>query len=135
MRLRVEAEVSPTESREKVESAVRQVFPTLLLKLEEGKLVGESGEVSSLDRLHYLLRARRILDAARSAMFAGLEGDASRFSLNKQAAFVGKVAFAGEESPLGPVVVEVQAPDVERLLDYLAPRTKDGKPIEEIGYP
>jgi hypothetical protein len=76
-----------------------------------------------------------ILDAARSVMFAGKRENKVRFMLNKQAAFVGKISFTDGESPLGPIVVVLEAPDIGRLIDYLAPRTKDGKPIREITYP
>jgi predicted RNA binding protein with dsRBD fold (UPF0201 family) len=57
-----------------------------------------------------------------------------QFMLNKQVAAVGKVSFTTGESPLGPIVVTIETPDIERLIDYLAPRTRDGKPIEEIRY-
>jgi predicted RNA binding protein with dsRBD fold (UPF0201 family) len=54
--------------------------------------------------------------------------------LNKQVATVSKVSFTDDESPLGPIIVTIEALDIERLIDYLAPRTRDGKPIEEIRY-
>jgi hypothetical protein len=135
LRVRVEVEVRPTESEEKVRTAVKNIFPTLELRLMEGRLVGESNEVHTLAKFHQLLRLRMILDAARSVMFAGKSGSAVRFMLNKQAAFVGKLSFTDGESPLGPIVVVLEAPDIERLIDYLAPRTKNGKPVKEITYP
>lgn len=134
MRLRVEAEVRPTEAREKVEAAVKKIFPTLELGQVENSVVGESADVGSLSRLHQLLRQQRILDSARSVMFSGRRGGSTRFMLNKQAAFVGRVSFTEGESPLGPIVVTLEAPDIDRLIDYLAPRTQDGKPIREIIY-
>jgi hypothetical protein len=135
LKVRVEVEVKPTESEEKVRTAVGNIFPTLELRLIKGKLVGESTEVHTLAKFHQFLRLRMILDAARSVMFAGKRENMVRFMLNKQAAFVGKLSFTDGESPLGPIVVVLEAPDIGRLIDYLAPRTKDGKPIEEITYP
>jgi len=44
------------------------------------------------------------------------------------------VSFTEGESPLGPIVVTLEAPDAEHLIDYLAPRTVDGRPIKEIRY-
>ena len=134
MRLRVEAQVKPTESREKVEAAIKKIFPTLELSQTENSLAGESTRVESLDRLHQLLRQQAIRDSARSVMLRGRRGNVVQFMLNRQAAFVGKVSFSGGESPLGPIVVMLEPPDIERLIDYLAPRTREGKPIKEIEY-
>lgn len=134
MRLRVEAEVKPTEAEEKVEAAVKKIFPTLKLNQTESSLVGESTRAESLDRLHQLLRQQAIRDSAHSVMLRGRRGNVVQFMLNKQVAFVGKVSFTGGESPLGPIVVTLEAPDIERLIDYLAPRTREGKPIREIEY-
>ncbi|MCS7131181.1 MAG: hypothetical protein NZ934_00395 [Hadesarchaea archaeon] len=134
MRLRVEAEVRPTEDPAKVERAVKNIFPTLELSLTENIISGESREVEALDRLRQLLRSQAILDSARSVMRRGMQGGVVRFMLNKQAAAVGKVSFTDGESPLGPITVVIEARDTERLIDYLAPRTANGKPIKEIEY-
>ena len=134
LKLRVEAEIRPTEDQAKVEAAVKKIFPTLQLSTAGNFLVGESAEVGALDRLHQLLRLQMILDSARSVMQRGRHGNIVRFMLNKQVATVGKVSFTDGESPLGPIVVTLEAPDIERLMDYLAPRTREGKPIREIKY-
>ncbi len=134
MRLQVEVKVKPTEDKEKVEAAVKKIFPTLELSQNENSLVGKSVRAESLDRLHQLLRGQAIRDSARSVMLRGRRGNLVQFMLNKQVAFVGKVSFTGGESPLGPIVVTLEAPDIERLIDYLAPRTREEKPIREIRY-
>lgn len=134
MRVHIEAEVRPTEDPAKVETAIKKIFPTLQLDRVKNSFVGESSEVETLDRLHQLLRLRMVLDSARSIMRKGRRGNMVRFMLNKQVATVGKVSFTDGESPLGPIVVTLEAPDIERLIDYLAPRTREGKPIREIKY-
>lgn len=134
MRLRVEAEVKPTEAKEKVEIAVKRIFPTLELSLTGNLFVGESTSVESLERLHQLLRQQAIRDSARSVMLRNRRDNAVQFMLNRQVAFVGKVSFTAGESPLGPIVVTLEAPDIEGLIDYLSPRTREEKPIREIRY-
>jgi hypothetical protein len=135
LKLSVEVEVRPTESVEKVKTAVKNIFPTIELQPVDGKLVGESADVQALEKFHQRLRLLRILGSARSVMFSGRQDNTTRVMLNKQAAFAGKVSFTDGESPLGPIVVAFEAPDIEHLIDYLAPRTKDGKPVQEIDYP
>ncbi|MEM4188164.1 MAG: RNA-binding domain-containing protein [Candidatus Hadarchaeum sp.] len=132
MKLRVETEIRTTESREKVEAAVRNIFPDLKLELVGQKLVGESTDIASLSKIHQLLRQQAILDTARSTMFANRKDNTTEFMLNKQVAFVGKISFTDGESPLGPIKVHLEASDIERLIDYLAPRTREGKPVQEL---
>jgi predicted RNA binding protein with dsRBD fold (UPF0201 family) len=134
LKLRVEAEVRPTEAREKVEAAVKKIFPTLELKQVGDYIVGESADASSLSKLHQLFRQQAILDSARSVMLKRKQGETTQFMLNKQVAFVGRVSFTDGESPLGPIVVTLEASDTNRLIDYLAPRTREGRPIREITY-
>ncbi|MFH1821802.1 MAG: RNA-binding domain-containing protein [Methanobacteriota archaeon] len=132
MKLRVEVDVKPTESREKVEAAIGKIFPTMALEQAGHSLFGESTEVESLSRLHQLLRQQAILDTARSIMFSNKSGNSTRLMLNKQVAFVGRISFTEGEAPLGPIVVSLEAPDIELLIDYLAPRTREDKPIREL---
>ena len=134
MKLRVEAEVRPTEAKEKVEVSVKNIFPTLEFIRVGDLLYGESTRVEALARLHQLLRLQAILDSARKTMLRGRRDNVVRFMLNKQAAFVSRVSFTDGESPLGPIVVTLEAPDIERLIDYLAPQTREGRPIREIEY-
>jgi len=134
LKLRVETEVRATEDQTKVEATIKRIFPTLQLNRVGNYLIGESSDVRALDRLHQLLRLQAILDSARKVMRAGRQDDLVQFMLNKQVATVSKVSFTGDESPLGPIVVTIEASDIERLIDYLAPRTRQGKPIEEIRY-
>ncbi len=128
--LRVSTPVYPTEVEEKVRTAVTNIFP---IEPYQG-LYGE-GNLESLRKLHLLLREERILDTARSIFLAGMEGNAIKFHLNKQAAFVRKVNFSTGNESLGSIDVEISAEnkkDLFKIIDWLAPQTVEGKPVEEI---
>jgi predicted RNA binding protein with dsRBD fold (UPF0201 family) len=132
LKLRVEAKINPTESRDKVEEAVKRIFPALQLELREDSLVGESSQPKVLENLHQQLQLQAIRNSARKVLRAGREDDALRFMLNKQAATVSKVSFTDGESPLGPIVVTIQASDPDLVVDYLAPRIREGKLIKKM---
>ena len=121
--------VRPTESPEKVAGALEMLFSGIELATSENRIEGRGG-AKSLSTLHRLLREQRILDTARSVMLHGTVGDSIQFRLNKQAASVGKVSFPPGEEPLGSIHVEIRGP--ETLIDWLAPETFEGRPIEEI---
>lgn len=136
VKVAVSALVYPTELQEKVKTAITNIFPIELHTEEYGipLLCGE-GELESLRSLHRRLREERILDTARHILLTGVEGNTTQFRLNKQVAFAGKVNFPAGEKSLGSIYVEISAGDKEYLLkiiDWLAPRTIEGKPVEEI---
>ncbi|AEM37916.1 protein of unknown function DUF54 [Pyrolobus fumarii 1A] len=136
-RVRVEAEIRPTEDPEKVKQAVLNVFIPDRIRIEEyGEyrlLVAEADSLRSLERLHQLLRQDRILDAARRHMTRGVEKGFLVFKLNKQVALVGHVSFVDmdSEAPMGPITFIVEWDKPEEVVDWLAPPTRMGRPIYE----
>jgi predicted RNA binding protein with dsRBD fold (UPF0201 family) len=134
--VRVFAPVNPTEIREKVEKAISNFFP-FELKLQDFEITGLSGEgdLESLRTLHLRLREERILDTARNILINGIEGNTTKFLLNKQVAFAGKLNFPVAEESLGSIHVEISAENMSELfkvIDWLAPQTIEGNPIMEI---
>ena len=126
----ITAPVHDTEVTARVADAVRNLFPEADPDHREGELVAE---VHTMDGFSQELHRAEILDTARSVFFDDLVGDAFSFDLKKQAAFEGRVNFAvGEPAELGDirVVVTVRTPDAESYIDYVAPPTEDGKPID-----
>ena len=123
--VRVETDISPTESEEKVKTAVMNIFGNVSMETTGGVLRAEAKGQQALVRLRDLLRAERIRGAARKAFFRGIRGNMIGFFLNKQVAFAGHVSFSEEvgESPLGPLRVTVECGNPTELVDWLAPRT------------
>ncbi len=125
----VRALVKPTERVERVVAAIERIFPGLTLDIREDVVQGYGG-AASLIRFHKILREERILDTARSVMLAGRIGDSYQFRISKPGAFMGRVGFPPEEEPLGSIHVEISGG--YNIIDWLAPRTVDGKPVIEI---
>ncbi len=133
----VEAEVRPTEDEGKVIQAISNVFEFKELKKEQRGnqiyLIAE-GDEESLQKLRELLRRERILDAARRIMLSRKDERHVIFYLHKQAAYVGRVTFCQptRESPLGPLSFYVETEDSRELINWLAPRTIRGIPVDEL---
>jgi len=128
--VRIEAPVEPTEVTDRVEDAVSTVFPNAEFNHEPGKLVAET---HTLEPFSDVLHEQEILDTARREFFNGTTDDSFSFGLKKQAAFEGVVNFAvGNPDELGDITVEVtvREPDVETIIDSVAPPTEDGTPID-----
>lgn len=108
-----------TEVREKVVRAVLNIFPDLIVRLEDGLLKGEG---SSLEKLKELLVRQKIRDAARRVLLRSVVENRCAFELNKQAAFMNKVSF-GEKAPLGNISVTIESSSIMELIDEIAPST------------
>ncbi|KAB1187022.1 MULTISPECIES: RNA-binding domain-containing protein [Haloferax] len=128
--VRIEAPVRDTEVTDRVADAVENLFPGVELTHEPGKLVAETHE---LERFSERLHEQAILDTARREFDKRRDEDSFSFALKKQAAFKGVVNFSvGNPDELGDIEVHVTVrdPSVEELVDYIAPPTEDGRPID-----
>ncbi len=142
MYVRVETEVRPTESEERVLRAIKNLVEVENIRIIEVRkgyklVIGESSSIHSLRKIHDLLRRQRILDTARNIMMRKAREGVMTLKFNKQAAFQGIIAFAEEdlESPLGAITLTVVSDKIEDLIDWLAPRTSRGKPLWERSPP
>lgn len=130
--VRIETPVRDTEVTDRVADAVRNVFPDAEPAHEEGMLVAEA---HTLDAFSDVLHEQEILDTARRVFLRNSTDEGFDFSLKKQAAFEGVVNFAvGEPDELGEIDVEVRVrePDVEAFIDYVAPETDEGRPVDPV---
>lgn len=126
----METEVHPTESEEKVKSAVNNILGNLAITVQaQGKgsvLRAEAKGKDSLFKLRNMLRNDRVRDAARRLLFKSIRGDNIIFCLNKQVTYSGHVSFSEEtaESPLGPIRVTINADNPRSLIEWLAEKTE-----------
>jgi predicted RNA binding protein with dsRBD fold (UPF0201 family) len=126
--LHVEAEINPTESQQKVEQAIRNLFGDLRTETKPLRkanlLTAEADGIEPLTKLRDLLRRERIRSAARRVFMDGMDRNTIRFCLNKQVAYAGHVSFSKEEgeSPLGPIRVTIECEDPRELVDWIAPK-------------
>lgn len=129
----IQAEIKSTESEEKVNSAIMNVFGdvnTIIGSINKSKILKcKLKGRESLFRFKDMLRLDRIRDASRKALLKCIVGNKIVFFLNKQVAFVNHVSFSEEvsESPLGPIRVEIHSDNPKSLINWLAPKkTKSG---------
>jgi len=124
--------VRDTEVSGRVVDAVRNLFPEAEVRREDRRVVAEAHDLEHLsERLH----EQEILDTARRVFRQNRTDEGFAFALKKQAALEGVVNFAvGEPDELGEIDVEVRVrePDVESFVDYVAPETDEGQPVDPV---
>lgn len=140
-RVRVEIPVRPTEKEEYIVEILKVLMDPQEIKVEgeitNRKIIATSNCLSSLKKLHYLLRSERILDSARKFLKAGSSNEMITVLLHKQALAAGRISFVSsdKESPLGAVRLMIFGKDVEAIINWLAPMTKSGRPVREFDIP
>ena len=124
--IEISCPVYPSEDPEKVRTAILKVFPDAQLEVSDENITGTS---ESIERFSKQIRKQKILDTTRSVMIRGKRGDRTRFYLNKQVAYVGKISFCEEKTILGTIKVLVIDDDIDALIDRVAPVTVDGEEV------
>jgi predicted RNA binding protein with dsRBD fold (UPF0201 family)/dephospho-CoA kinase len=114
VRISIETRIYNTESQEKVECAIRNIFPDAVLTRSDDCVKGES---STLETFATLLRVQRIRATAKTELMKGLASGSFRFVLNKQVALTGKVNFS--QDSLGPIFVRVEVLTPSELIDAI----------------
>ena len=124
----VEAEINPTETEEKVKTAVANMFGNAAIEVKPSHLgnvlFAEAKTRTFLENFRNVLRRDRVRAAARKILNSKVRGNTISFCLNKQVAFVGHVSFSQEtgECPLGPIKITIETENPRELIDWLAPR-------------
>ncbi len=126
MTVEITCPVFPSEDSNKVRTAMERIFPDAEITESDDRLIGKT---DNLDHFGRQIRKQRILDTARSVMLRGKRGDVTRFFLNKQVAYVGKISFCEEKTILGTMKVVVTDGGLDAVIDRVAPVTVDGEEV------
>jgi len=122
-KLTLEAEVSPSEDPEKVLQAMKNVVGEaecdIATDYHSVRLVTE--DPKALAHIRDQLRDRHVRAAAGRQMILKSSGLSTSLMLNRQAAAAGVIALCGspDESPLGPVYLNIESERIETLIEWL----------------
>ena len=138
--LTVSTEVRPSEDPDVVHEALETLYPFPQFERREiddlgtFSLTGVATGVEALQDLFQKVRQQRIVQTIRNQLLSimDLNNNSVEFMINKQALTRGKISYCrtARESPLGPVYVKICGRDIEKIVDYLFPQTKNGKVLD-----
>ncbi len=123
MEIFLSAKINPSEDVEKIREALTNIIP-LSYSIERGLLRGYSEDRKTLLNIFEKIRSKQSIRAVRRLLLRGIDDNSSTVLLNREAAYVGSVAFCETaiETPLGPLMLVVKAENIMEFIDWLAPR-------------
>ena len=116
--------VNPSEDPKKIEKAISNIFTYSNIKTEIFSISAQSKNLKSLEIIYETIHTKQSQKIYRRNLEKNLENDTTWFYLNKQAAFVEKIAICEEadESPLGPIKVILTSSHIDRIIDWIVSR-------------
>ena len=114
--------VNLSEDPEKVKLAISNIFPFSDIKNENFSIKAQSNELRSLEKIYKTITSTQSHKSYTRNLENNLQDDETWFFLNKQAAFVEKIAICdeAEESPLGPIKVKLTSSNIDGIIDWIA---------------
>ncbi len=113
--------INPSESIEKIEQAISNIFPYSILNNNNFSINAQSKELRSFEKIYQFIHNNKLQKNYLRSLEDNLQDNSTWFYLNKQAAFVEQIAICEEsnESPLGPIKVTLTSPDIDAIIDWV----------------
>ena len=113
--------VNPSESIEKIEQAISNIFPYAITNNNDFSINAQSKELRSFEKIFQFIHNNKLQKIYLRSLEDNLQDDTTWFYLNKQAAFVEQIAICEEsnESPLGPIKVTLTSSNIDAIIDWI----------------
>ena len=87
---------------------------------------GSTNDFNKLKNLYEIFRNKQTTHIARKVLLRNSKDNISRILFNKQAAVVNSIVICEKtnESPLGPIVMEIKTENIEEFIDWFVPKHK-----------
>jgi len=133
--VRLWANVKPTENLKKVQKAFANLVPPMICETRQDPefgviLIGNATGLDSIAMFAKKFREQRILEAVRQQLLKSIQNTTVVFGMQRQAAFMNRFHLCDleDDSAMGPIKVEIQAINIQDVIDYISPPTLRGKP-------
>ena len=109
------------EIDKKWEKKLEKNFPNSKIKNENYSISAISKDLNSFEKIYETIQLNKSQKSYRRSLEQNLKNDSTWFYLNKQAAFVEKIAICeeAEESPLGPIKVVLTSSNIDGIIDWI----------------
>lgn len=117
----VKTNIQPSEDPIKVIKAVKNIIDADVELKDNNEVIALADDRKALRIIYEQSRTREILGVLEKKLIDNLSNDRTWFYLNKQAAYAGVVVICDDpnESPLGPIKVEIISENINEIIKWL----------------
>ena len=119
--------INPSEDINKIQQTISNIFPYSILETKNFSASAQSSNLNSLEKIYETIHTTQSQKTYKRNLENNLKNDTTWFYLNKQAAFVEKIAICeeSEESPLGPIKVIIISSNIDKIIDWMVFRNHE----------
>ena len=119
--------INPSEDINKIQQTISNIFPYSILETKNFSASAQSSNLNSLGKIYETIHTTQSQKTYKRNLENNLKNDTTWFYLNKQAAFVEKIAICeeSEESPLGPIKVIIISSNIDKIIDWMVFRNHE----------
>ena len=113
--------INPSEDINKIQQIISNIFPYSIFDTKNFLASAQSSNLNSLEKIYETIHTTQSQKTYKRNLENNLKNDTTWFYLNKQAAFVEKIAICeeSEESPLGPIKVIIISSNIDKIIDWM----------------
>ena len=123
--IRIKTTLNKTEDVKKIINAIENIIE-VNCEVSDTDIKGSTDDFNKLKNLYEIFRNKQTTHIARKVLLRNSKDNVSKILFNKQAAAINSIVICEKvkESPLGPIVMDINTEDVEEFIDWFVPRRK-----------
>jgi len=123
--IRIKTTLNKTEDVKKIINAIKNIVE-VNCEVSDTDIKGSTDDFNKLKNLYEIFRNKQTTHIARKVLLRNSKDNVSKILFNKQAAAINSIVICEKtnESPLGPIVMEINTEDIEEFIDWFVPRHK-----------
>ena len=123
--IRIKTTLNKTEDVKKIINAIKNIVE-VNCEVSDTDIKGSTDDFNKLKSLYEIFRNKQTTHIARKVLLRNSKDNVSKILFNKQAAAINSIVICEKtnESPLGPIVMEINTEDIEEFIDWFVPRHK-----------
>lgn len=123
--IRIKTTLNKTEDVKKIINAIKNIVE-VNCEVSDTDIKGSTDDFNKLNNLYEIFRNKQTTHIARKVLLRNSKDNVSKILFNKQAAAINSIVICEKtnESPLGPIVMEINTEDIEEFIDWFVPRHK-----------
>ena len=123
--IRIKTTLNKTEDVKKIINAIKNIVE-VNCEVSDTDIKGSTDDFNKLKNLYEIFRNKQTTHIARKVLLRNSKDNVSKILFNKQAAAINSIVICEKtnESPLGPIVMEINTENIEEFIDWFVPRHK-----------